>query len=62
VVDEYHPPACAPGTSKYLSESCLSTEEIRTLYEEVKQLSAERSDVGRLSIADRDIDALAKKN
>lgn len=48
-----------PGTSVYLSESCLSTDEIITLYKEVKRLSAERRDVGRLSIADRDIDALA---
>ena len=50
-----------PGTSKYLSESCLKTEDLKSLYEEVKQLSAERRDVGRLSIADRNIDALAKK-
>ena len=49
-----------PGTSKYLSASCLSTEEIIALLEDIKRISIERHDVGRLSIADRDIDALTK--
>jgi len=49
-----------PGTSEYLSQSCLSKDDIRALYEEVKQLSAERQDVGRLSIAELDIDTLAE--
>jgi hypothetical protein len=50
-----------PGTPEYLSQSCLGKDDIRALYEEVKQLSAERQDVGRLSIAELDIDALAEE-
>jgi hypothetical protein len=50
-----------PGTSQYLSGSCLSKDDIRTLYEEVKQLSADRRNVGCLSIADLDIDDIAIK-
>lgn len=49
-----------PGTFAYLFESCLNTEEIITLYEDIKSLSAERHDVGCLSIAQRDIDALVR--
>jgi hypothetical protein len=46
------------GTSEYLSGSCMRDEEVKNLYLKVKELAAERSGVGRLSIADRDIDSL----
>jgi hypothetical protein len=47
------------GTSEYLSGSCMSDEEVKELYEKVKRIAVERCGVGRLSIADRNIDALA---
>jgi len=49
-----------PGTIAYLSESCLNKDEVITLYEDIKSLSAERRDVGRLSIAQGHIDALVR--
>ncbi len=49
-----------PGTFAYLSESCLIKDEVITLYEDIKSLSAERRDVGRLSIAQGHIDALVR--
>lgn len=50
-----------PGTSEYLSGSCLNKDDIRTLYKEVKQLTAQRQGVGHLSIAELDIDALTEE-
>jgi hypothetical protein len=47
-----------PGTPEYLAESCLTTEEIKALHREIKQVAADLPGVGRLSIADRDIEAL----
>jgi hypothetical protein len=49
-----------PGTSKYLLDSCLTTDEILELYADVKKVSGERRGIGKLSIADRDIDALPR--
>jgi hypothetical protein len=39
------------GTSEYLSGSCMNDEEVKELYANVKRIAAERSGVGRLSIA-----------
>lgn len=46
------------GTSAYLADSCISVEDIRLLYADIKRESAEQSGVGRLSIADTNIDSL----
>lgn len=47
-----------PGTLEYLSGSCMSDEELKELYTKVKTAASRRHGVGRLSVADRDIDAL----
>ena len=49
-----------PGTADYLSGSCIGTEEIVKLHREFTRLASDGQDVGRLSIADRDIDAIAE--
>jgi hypothetical protein len=50
------------GTSAYLSRSCMNDEEVKDLYAKVKRTAIERSGVGRLSIADRDIDAIPDRD
>jgi hypothetical protein len=47
-----------PGSFEYLSRSCMSDEEVSQLYAKVKEVAAQQGRVGRLSIADRDIDSL----
>lgn len=47
-----------PGTAQYLSGSCMNTAELKELYADVQRMAANRNGIGRLSIADRDIDAL----
>jgi hypothetical protein len=46
------------GTADYLSESCMSMDEVKDLHTRVKKLAQSRSGVGQLSVADRDINAL----
>ena len=46
------------GTAAYLADSCISVEDIRLLCEELGRIAAEQSGVGKLSIADTDINAL----
>jgi hypothetical protein len=47
-----------PGTPDYLSGSCLTTEEIKAIYREIESTAAEQPSVGKLSIAELDIEAL----